>query len=240
MFKLLTGDHRVHLTILALAVTFGCQDQVTYKRPVKTARPAIEGVSADQQEANREPQSVDNIVEEEATEDAPVEDPNVAADPAAQPVIATGQVSFSTLISTPVQQGRYAPDRLQAFWISDQNDQHIRTIDANPGRRPQHLRRWRVANGDQVDGFTGATITDFADTPTTLAWDLKDKNGAQVNFGDYKIWFEMTQSNTNAGFVDGDPGYSLYSLSFSIKPEGFTIDDNNHPSFTNISITHTP
>ena len=230
------------LILSFLGLMPACQDSVTYRRPIKATKPVAEASSADSREngdavADGAASGPDEGAEQPSAEGEEAED---AAAVLPSTMMATGEVSISTLIVAPAQAGRYAPDRLQAIWISDQNDQHLLSLSANPGRRPQHLRRWRSVNGDEVDGFTGATLSDFAATPTMLVWNLKDKNGAQVNFGDYKIWFEMTQSNTNDNFVDGDPGYALYGLSFSLKPEGFILNDNLHPSFTNISLIHTP
>jgi hypothetical protein len=217
-----------------VGLVVSCQKTPTYQKS-RNARV----VSADQE---RQQQGRDDAAEPDSEENpADAQDNAEMANnetPATGP--ATGQLSASTIIMEPAEAGRYAPNRLQAVWVTDMNDQHLRTISANPGRRPQHLRQWQAANGNQLDGFSGATITSFMATPETFSWDLLDKNGAKVEYGNYKIWFELTQSNTDADFVDGDPGYAVYSMVFSLSPEGFSVNDNNHPTFTAIDLVHTP
>ncbi|MFW7379014.1 MAG: hypothetical protein ACOH5I_09435 [Oligoflexus sp.] len=215
------------LTVSQLA----CQPQIRYQKSTATQ----ESSSNNNNDSIPDETSEEDIApQEEAPEEPQIPAGNAAAGPA------TGQVVARTLIVPPVQTGRYQPNRLQAIWVTDMNNQRIRSLDANPGRRPQHLRQWRVANAAQVDGFTGATITAYNPEPVEIMWDLLDQNNSPVNFGNYKLWFEQTQSNTNDNFQDGDPGYAVYSLMITVSPDGFSVTDNNHPAFTNIEVNHTP
>lgn len=153
---------------------------------------------------------------------------------------ATGTFQANLTVSAPGQDGNYSPRRLEAFWITDMNDQHIVTLSANPGIRPQHLRQWRKANGGELDGFSGATITNYSGDPKPLNWNLQDKNGNTVMMGSYKLWMEITESNTNDNSQSGDEGYEFHSVVFKLGTEPSQENDANNNSFQNISISHTP
>lgn len=153
---------------------------------------------------------------------------------------ASGSLQASLTIAAPAQAGAYSPRRLEAIWVSDMNDQHVITLSANPGQRPQHLRQWRKVNGGQLDGFSGATITNYDNQPMNLQWDFVDKNGNTVEQGKYKLWMEITESNTNDNSQSGDAGYVFHNVIFEVSSEPSMFNDNNNPSFKNISINHNP
>lgn len=52
------------------------------------------------------------------------------------------------------------------------------------------------------------------------------------------MWFELTESNTNEEFEDGDPGYAVYFVDFDIDDKPANQSDNNHPNFTQVNIIH--
>lgn len=153
---------------------------------------------------------------------------------------ATGSISISAILTPPANQGRYAPSHLQAVWVSDLNNNRIKTLSANPGRRPFHLRAWQKSTAQDLDGLTSATIQDYSEENLQINWDLKDKQGMAINEGRYRIWFELTESNTNDNFKDGDPGYAVYFLDFMISAEASNLTDDKHPNFNQITIRHTP
>jgi hypothetical protein len=223
---------RIKITLISL-VFFGinCSDRPPrpYKNGKKNQRGGAFQSEADAQNSNKK--NTQNGSQDEA---------NGNSGDASNLKKATGSLSISTILTPPANQGRYAPSHLQAVWVSDLNNNRIKTLSANPGRRSFHLRAWQKATAQDLDGLTGATIQDYSEDNMQITWDFKDKQGVAINEGKYRLWFELTESNTNDNFKDGDPGYAVYFVDFTVTSEASNLTDDQHPSFTQVLIRHTP
>ncbi len=166
---------------------------------------------------------------------------------------ATGTVTVSLNIVPPTPAGPYR-DRghIRSIYITDANDKYLKTIQAFAATRAIHLKRWRVLNGNTVDGATGATqITPAAGIPISVTWDLKDKAGLAMPMGSYKLWIEYAETNTpalDAGkkpselaqVIDGTAGYEFFSVPFSLTAQGQMKTDTTNPVFKDIAVKHVP
>lgn len=171
---------------------------------------------------------------------------------------ATGSLVLSATLVQPVNKGPYGmrttPVHAHAIWITDANDNYVKTINAQAATRSVHLQRWRSFTGTQPDGVTGATVTTNETTGAlnSVVWDLKDKSGVVVPNGNYKMWFEWAEANTTATPLNSNmrstlnqpldslAGYSAYIMPFSVGPQGSSKTDTASPVFSNLKVVHTP
>ncbi|WP_141732983.1 DUF2271 domain-containing protein [Oligoflexus tunisiensis] len=173
--------------------------------------------------------------------------------PPAAPVPATGSVSVTVNIIPPTPAGPYRNrGHIRSVWITDANNQYIKTIHAFAGQRAVHLKRWQVFTARTLDATSGATqTTPAAGIPVTATWDLKDKAGAQMMTGDYKIWMEFTEANTpalDAGkapadvnqVIDNTNGYESFVVPFTVSPAGTTKTDSSNAVFKDVAVKHVP
>lgn len=152
---------------------------------------------------------------------------------------ASGSLRLTVTMGTPtIRGGRYGDNHVQAIWITDANDQYVKTLTANAATRAIHLRKWRAANGASLDGVSGPTLPSYSNQPTTITWDLTNMVGATVDKGNYKLWFEISERNTVDGQLDGTEGYNFLQIPFVLNKAGDSTSNNNSPVFANISLQH--
>lgn len=181
----------------------------------------------------------------------PMASPNTP--PPANPVPATGSVAVTLNIIPPTPAGPYRNrGHIRSVWITDANNKYIKTIHAFAGQRAVHLKRWQVFTARTLDATTGATqTTPAAGIPITATWDLKDKAGAQMLTGNYKLWMEFTEANTpalDAGKTPADPnqvidntaGYEFFVVPFSVAPTGTMKTDSSNVVFKDLAVKHVP
>jgi hypothetical protein len=173
--------------------------------------------------------------------------------PPATPVPATGSVSVTLNIIPPTPAGPYRNrGHIRSVWITNSSNQYIKTIHAFAGQRAVHLKRWQSFTNRQLDATTGATqTTPGAGIPITATWDLKDKAGAQMMTGDYKLWMEFTEANTpalDAGktpadgnqAIDNVNGYRSFVIPFTVSPAGSMKTDSSNVVFKDVAVKHVP
>lgn len=164
---------------------------------------------------------------------------------------ATGKL---TVDFTPVDvPGTYSPRNVLAVFVTDSANKLVKTLFATGGGpRVVHLRRWQQLSNKTIDGFTGATRNTV--TPTgALTWDMKNRAGMPVPNGNYKIWFETATSNIPAinpaapddGLsgtlnIDSARGYKVLIMPVVVGPTGSNKQETANPTFTKISVVHTP
>ena len=140
-----------------------------------------------------------------------------------------------TFTTSPSAGGVYAPAHVLAVWIQDQGGAIVKTIDRRADVRRQHLVAWsQLAGLADVDAITGATRIGH-DTPLTIGWDLKDRQGAIVPDGTYTIRMEVADVNATQ---PGENNQGTFTFVKGTDPQVQTgLTDGG---FTNVSITFTP
>lgn len=243
------------------ALIFGCSQTVLRPYQVSKPEPTEVNPSADPTGAATQDSSSDSEEKGEKPEDATTMTPNNSTTPTptpntpapANPVPATGSVAVTLNIIPPTPAGPYRNrGHIRSVWITDANNKYIKTIHAFAGQRAVHLKRWQVFTARALDATTGATqTTPAAGIPVTATWDLKDKAGAQMLTGNYKLWMEFTESNTpalDAGKTPADPnqaidnaaGYEYFVVPFSVAPTGTMKTDSSNVVFKDVAVKHVP
>ena len=91
--------------------------------------------------------------------------------------------------------GNYAPTNVVAVWIEDAGGGFVKTIGRWSGVRTPHLVAWQAASGMDTDAVSGATRVDHT-RPLAITWDLRDRAGALVPDGTYRIRMELADANS--------------------------------------------
>lgn len=245
------------------ALIFGCSQTVL--RPYQVTKPESTrsevNPNADASATGTAEGDADAAENGDKTADTPATTPNNSTTPTpaantpppANPVPATGSVAVTLSIIPPTPAGPYRNrGHIRSVWITDATNKYIKTIHAFAGQRAVHLKRWQVFTARALDATTGATqTTPAAGIPITATWDLKDKAGAQMLTGNYKLWMEFTESNTpalDAGKTPADPnqvidntaGYEYFVVPFSIAPAGSMKTDSSNVVFKDVAVKHVP
>lgn len=111
-----------------------------------------------------------------------------------------GTTTFT--VTTSSYGGKYSPKNAGVAWVTDAQDNFVKTLKLWADKRKNHLIKWNASSaGNVVDAVTGAT----ARAPQThvTTWDGTDANGALVNDGGYKIYVEFTEDNSASGNTAG-------------------------------------
>jgi hypothetical protein len=253
---------RAWLPVFSLtALIVGCSQNVL--RPYQVARPEATRTEASSVDAGAATQNEnsDSLENGDKSADATMMPSTDSTTPApgtntpapANAVPATGSVAVTLNIIPPTPAGPYRNrGHIRSVWITDANNKYIKTIHAFAGQRSVHLKRWQVFTARTLDATTGATqTTAAAGIPITATWDLKDKAGAQMLTGNYKLWMEFTEANTpalDAGKTPADPnqvidntaGYEFFVVPFSVAPTGTMKTDSSNVVFKDVAVKHVP
>ena len=136
-------------------------------------------------------------------------------------------------VTTAPLGGRYAPKHVMAVWITDAQDQLVKTVAVYAGKRKKHLRTWLGLVGEQnVDGVVGATLKEHGQMDFT--WDLLDAQGKPVPPGVYRWNIELTDRN-KLGVVT-PPGH----LEFTVGPEPSQRKAQDLEQFLGLELSFTP
>lgn len=101
--------------------------------------------------------------------------------------------------------GTYAPNNIGAIWIADDHSRFVKTLDVWADRRTEHLDHWVAATAaaglpnNRLDAVSTATKTSHG--TRTAAWNCTDATRTPVPDGNYRVCFELTESN-GAGPLD--------------------------------------
>lgn len=141
--------------------------------------------------------------------------------------------SLSVRATTTPAGGNYAPRNVTAVWIEDSTGAFVKTISRWANQRRQHLVAWQTAAGTaDVDAISGATRQDHA-APLMITWDMKNRTGAEVPDGTYRVRMEVADRNSNMATQNNQGTFT-----FTKGPAGFTQTSSNG-GFNNVTITYT-
>ncbi|MBN2738330.1 MAG: DUF2271 domain-containing protein [Spirochaetales bacterium] len=136
--------------------------------------------------------------------------------------------------TTSTNNKRYSPRNVVAIWIQNESGAFVKNIQLRSASRTQHLYTWVNRSGWRssdgytgVDGWTGATRTSHG--TVSGVWDLTDRNGNDVSFGNYTFWVEYTEEHAQGPIASG---------TIAIGPESKTI--NVQTSYINITADYKP
>lgn len=149
--------------------------------------------------------------------------------------------SVRATFTTTTKPGQFAPQNCVAVWVEDGAGAFVKTIGrwsgagGPAGDRTIHLVAWKtLAGANDVDAVTGATRLDHAMALTVL-WDMKNRAGAIVPDGTYKIRMEMTEDNATMATQNKQGTFTFVKGPNAQMQMGLS---NN--GFTNVSIDYSP
>ncbi|MCF7793187.1 MAG: DUF2271 domain-containing protein [Candidatus Cloacimonetes bacterium] len=127
-----------------------------------------------------------------------------------------GAVDFQ--IRTSSYGGEYEPEHVFAIWVTDENDNFVRTLVRRAWEEIEDLVKWNNMTGGNYQNalVTGATLNSHQ--THNLNWDCTDNLLASIPDGTYKIYIEFSEDDTNQGgpwtnveFVKGPDPYEVIS-----------------------------
>lgn len=129
----------------------------------------------------------------------------------------------------------YAPNNVGAVWITDPQGAFIRTVAVwGPGYW-NFAETWvKQSNGSRVDIVSGATRKNHA-IPVEADWDCKDKNGARVPAGSYRLNVEFTEAEMQGPLLTRDS-----SLPFTLGDDAKGVMREPGNSFGPIDVRVSP
>jgi hypothetical protein len=127
-------------------------------------------------------------------------------------------VTFS--VTTVAQGGKYQPKNVGAIWIETSSGSFVRTLELWAKTRRRYLTKFNTAAGTStVDVTATATLTSHKAHQVT--WDLKDKAGAVVAAGAYRVVVEVTDGNTTGKNYAYDFNLSAGAQTLSVADQTY-------------------
>jgi len=138
-------------------------------------------------------------------------------------------------VTTTPNGGPYAPRNIVAVWVEAAGGAFVKTIDRWAATRKSHLVAWNQAAGtNDVDAVSGATRQNH-NTPLSITWDLKDRNGNVVPDGTYTIRMELADSNASQTTQNHQGTFTFTKGAAADNQTGLS-----NGGFQNVSIDFTP
>jgi hypothetical protein len=139
-----------------------------------------------------------------------------------------GTLTFSVTTTEP--SGGYTNKFVLAVWIRDNSGTFVKTKIKYANTRVQYLNVWVSNSGSNVvDATTGSTRTSHQ--TFTINWNATNVSAALVPDGDYQVWMQMADQNTNG---------PTNSVSFTKGPSGVHLTPANSGNFTNLVLDWVP
>ncbi|AKT42078.1 DUF2271 domain-containing protein [Chondromyces crocatus] len=139
-------------------------------------------------------------------------------------------LEFTTLSN----RGEYAPDNIGAVWITDAQDNFVKTLEVWAAKRAKHLVKWRAASKGHslVDAVTRATRG--AHVAHESYWNGTNSEGGVAPEGAYRIYVEFTEDNSAEGEPPGP--WMVFDFEKGAVPGDAVVPDQRH--FNNIHLTY--
>jgi flagellar hook assembly protein FlgD len=140
-----------------------------------------------------------------------------------------GSVDFQ--IRTTSYNGQYAPQHCFAMWVTDENDNFVRTLEKRAYSYQQYLTYWYQMTGGNVNNalVTSASLNNHI--THNINWDCTDSNLQPIPDGIYKIYIEFTESNASGVW---------HVVEFEKGEQPFELVTNGPNNFRDIELYYTP
>lgn len=129
----------------------------------------------------------------------------------------------------------WKPANVGAVWIEDATGTYIKTIERWAAIRSRSLYQWTqhacTAKWPEVDVVAQATRPDHGAAHSAM-WDGKDFNGKVVPDGAYKLFIEVTETETNFG--------PLAMIDFQKNDTASMVQPPDMPPYAGLTLTYTP
>jgi len=149
------------------------------------------------------------------------------------PASTDGTVTFTVL--TVSNGATYSPKNVLAIWVKNAQGNFVISRKVMAANRKQHLVKWVASSSNNsVNAITGATLPNHQQH--TISWDCRDASGNLVADGNYEIWVEFTERNSNSG---GAVGPST-KIAFTKGMDVVSLNPPDETYFKNMTLNYSP
>jgi hypothetical protein len=143
-----------------------------------------------------------------------------------------GNLAFS--VRTATYNGQYAPRNAGVIWITNAQNQFVKTIKVWANQYRYTLVRW-IANssGNTTGAITGASLNNHQ--LHNVTWNGRNYQNTEVADGTYNINVEFTEHNATAGNMG-----KYKQISFVKGPDPIDQTYPNETYFRDMALTWTP
>ncbi|GAB1365957.1 hypothetical protein MASR1M36_08280 [Candidatus Cloacimonadaceae bacterium] len=147
-------------------------------------------------------------------------------------MLTEGSLAFS--VRTATYNGPYAPRNAGVIWITNSQNQFVKTIKIWAATYRYTLIRWISSSGQNTQGaITGASLNNHQ--LHNVAWNGTDAQGNPVPDGDYKMNVEFTEHNATAGNMG-----KFKQITFTKGSEPVNLTIPNEQYFRDMTLSWTP
>ena len=143
-----------------------------------------------------------------------------------------GQLTFT--VRTATYNGQYAPRNSGAIWITNAQNQFVKTIKVWAQQYRYTLIRWNASSGGNTTGaVTGASLNNH--TTHTVNWNGTNYQGTLMPDGVYNVNVEFTEHNATASNMG-----KYKQVSFTKGPEPVNQTIPNEQYFRDMTLIWAP
>ena len=147
-------------------------------------------------------------------------------------MLTEGNAAFS--VRTATYNGPYAPRNAGAIWITDSNNQFVKTIKKWASNYQYTLVRWIASSGQNTTGaITSASLNSHV--LHNVQWNGKNWQNQDMPDGDYKFNVEFTEHNASAANMG-----KFKQVVFTKGPQPVQLTPPNETYFRDMNLTWTP
>jgi hypothetical protein len=132
-----------------------------------------------------------------------------------------GLSSVTFGVTTVAQGGKYQPKNIGAIWIETSSGSFVRTLELWAKTRRRYLTKFNTAAGTTSTVDVTATATLTSHKAHQVTWDLKDKAGATVAAGAYRVVVEVTDADSTGKNYSYDFNLSAGAQSLSVADQTY-------------------
>jgi hypothetical protein len=142
---------------------------------------------------------------------------------------------LTVMFKTTLIGEHWKPANVGAVWIEDAAGTYIKTIERWAAIRSRSLYQWAdhacATAWPEMDAVSEATLPDH-NTQHSDTWDGRDFNGKVVPDGAYKLFIEVTETETNYG--------PLGVVDFQKNGAPSTVQPPDTPAFAGLTLMYMP
>lgn len=147
-------------------------------------------------------------------------------------LVTPGNMAFS--VRTATYNGAYAPRNAGAIWITNSQNQFVKTIKVWAASYRYTLIRWINSSGQNTTGaITGASLNSHQ--LHNVTWNGKNAQGVDMPDGDYKVNIEFTEHNASASNMGK---FKQVTFTKGTEPVSLTIPNESY--FRDMTLSWTP
>jgi hypothetical protein len=153
--------------------------------------------------------------------------------------VASASCGMRVTVTTATTGRDYRPRNVGVIFITDAGNRFVKTLAVWADRRVSSLSQWSTITSaagqsrNRTDAVSGATAGNH-NNPRTATWNCTDSRRAPVADGNYRLCFEMTESNRN------DPPSRFHCTDFVKGPQAFDRMVPDEPNFRARRLQFTP